>query len=232
MLVKSLLLCEMCQRFFAHISGAPKLLSRLLCTHLLQPACFKTWYPDVADYYLALQSRLRVRGSVDHQLRNQVFPGSPFGATTLNMGPGAATVPHRDSKNLVGGLCADAVLGDFDSKTSGHLVLHDLKLIIELKHGDVIFIPSAAILHSNLPVKPKTTRCSIIQYTSAQSFSHFWPPNSKHLGEQRWRESRQMLGKASAIRETKGRLSLRTMDVPALIATGELALLPRPSSCS
>lgn len=56
---------------------------------------------------------------------------------------------HWDSKNLVGALCAIAVFGIFNHQTSGHLLLHEIKTIVELRAGDVIFIPSAGLTHSN-----------------------------------------------------------------------------------
>jgi len=134
--------------------------------------CLKTWYPEIAALYSELQVRLGV-GSDDtlNQVKNQIFPNSPFCATTVNMGPKTATKPHRDSKNLVGGLCAIMVLGDFDHHKSGHLILHEPKLILELKPGDLVFIPSSGVTHSNSPITCGGIRMSIVQYTAGQNFN-------------------------------------------------------------
>ena len=67
-----------------------------------------------------------------------------------------------------------AVLGDFDHRTSGHFIMHEPKVILEARPGDVIFMPSAAITHSNAGLKSYERRSSIVQYTSARLFSWVW----------------------------------------------------------
>ncbi|KAJ7870832.1 hypothetical protein B0H14DRAFT_3439925 [Mycena olivaceomarginata] len=46
---------------------------------------------------------------------------------------------------------------DFDPTKGGHLVLWDLKLVVEFPPGALILIPSATLLHSNIPVQPSDT---------------------------------------------------------------------------
>ncbi|KDQ06054.1 hypothetical protein BOTBODRAFT_121958, partial [Botryobasidium botryosum FD-172 SS1] len=84
---------------------------------------------------------------------------------------------HRDYKNLAYGLCMLIVLGAFDYEKGGQLVLHELKLVIDLKPGDVLFLPSALITHQNLPIGEDETRFSITGYTAGglfQLYDHFF----------------------------------------------------------
>lgn len=95
---------------------------------------------------------------------------SVFMATTLNLGDKVVTKEHRDHKNLGNGLCAVVSLGNYDYKSGGHLVLHDLKLILEFPPGWVIFLPSACITHSNTGISDNEWRSSITYYTAGGLF--------------------------------------------------------------
>ncbi|KAI0039459.1 hypothetical protein FA95DRAFT_1504150 [Auriscalpium vulgare] len=94
------------------------------------------------------------------------FARSVFPMATFNFGPQALTVPHRDSKNVPYGWCAVTALGDYDYKKGGHLILWELKLIIEFPPGSTILIPSALITHSNTPIQDGETRQSFTQWCS------------------------------------------------------------------
>ena len=72
-------------------------------------------------------------------------------ATTLNLGDKVVTKRHRDIVNLANGLCAVVSLNYYDHKQGGHLVLHDLNLILAFPPGWIIFLLSACITHSNSP---------------------------------------------------------------------------------
>jgi hypothetical protein len=102
-----------------------------------------------------------------------VFPGSPFFATTLNMGPHTVCFAHRDW-NLVYGTCRIGALGPFDHRTGGHLILHEPQVIMEFRRGDVIWIPSAAVTHENVPIKEHETRYSFTMYTAGGFFRYAW----------------------------------------------------------
>lgn len=71
---------------------------------------------------------------------------------------------HRDTQNCPFGWCSITALGNFDHTNGGHLILWELKLIIEFPHGWTILIPSATITHSNTPVADGETRFSITHY--------------------------------------------------------------------
>lgn len=103
-----------------------------------------------------------------------VFPSSPFCALTINMGPQTVCLPHRDYWNLAYGTCPIGVLGPFDHRTGGQLILHEPKLIIELRRGDVMFIPSAAVTHENAPIAEGEERYSFTQYTAGGLFRYVW----------------------------------------------------------
>lgn len=167
-------------------------------------------------------------------MKNHIFPGSFFCATTLNLGPQTSTRPHRDSKNLVGGLCAVLALGNFDHRQSGHLILHELKVVLELKAGDLVFFPSAGITHSNSGLRAGETRYSIVQYTAGQNFNYQIPKtrmNSKKralVGSARWSESLQYLGTVQDIVEAAEHAGrrLKARGVKELVNRGQSNLLP------
>ncbi len=72
--------------------------------------------------------------------------------------------------NLATGWCGVIALGNYNPKTGGHLVLWDLRLVIEFPPGAVIFIPSSILRHSNVQVAPHETRMSFTQYTAGGLF--------------------------------------------------------------
>jgi hypothetical protein len=61
-------------------------------------------------------------------------------------------------------------LGKFDPCRGGHLILWDLKLVIEFPPGSTILIPSATLRHSNVAIQPGETRYSFTQYTAGGLF--------------------------------------------------------------
>ncbi|KAH9020249.1 hypothetical protein EDB83DRAFT_2231689 [Lactarius deliciosus] len=95
---------------------------------------------------------------------------SVFMATTVNLGDKVVTVRHKDQANLPNGLCAVVSMGNYDHTHGGHLVLHELKLIMEFPPGYVIFLPSASITHSNIGVSDNEWRSSITYYTAGSLF--------------------------------------------------------------
>lgn len=69
-------------------------------------------------------------------------------------------------------MCAIQSLGPFDPKFGGHLILWDLRLVIEFPPGATILIPSATLTHSNIPVRDGESRVSFTQYTSGAIFRY------------------------------------------------------------
>lgn len=98
------------------------------------------------------------------------FPKSVFACSTVNFGPATASFPHTDHDNLSWGWCAITALGDFDHTRGGHLILWDLKLVIEFPAGATVLIPSAIFRHSNTTLVEGDRRYSFTQYTSGGLF--------------------------------------------------------------
>ncbi|KAJ7742910.1 hypothetical protein B0H16DRAFT_1323052, partial [Mycena metata] len=125
------------------------------------------WAPSLYQYYRSCNSRL------DPKLTTpRPFARSVFASATFNLGPHAWTFKHRDVLNLPFGWCPVTAFGDFDPTQGGHLVLWDLKLVIEFPHGSTILIPSATLAHSNIPVAKTEYRASFTQYSAGGLFRY------------------------------------------------------------
>lgn len=98
------------------------------------------------------------------------FLNGIWSAVTFNLGPWTCALGHRDFANLAFGWCAITALGHFDHTEGGHLILWDCKLILEFPPGCTILIPSAAIFHSNIPIREAERRYSFTQYTAGGLF--------------------------------------------------------------
>jgi hypothetical protein len=70
------------------------------------------------------------------------------------------------------GLCAIQALGDFDPKFGGHLILWEVKKVVEFPPGSLVLIPSATITHSNTPVRLGETRTSFTQFCAGGLFRY------------------------------------------------------------
>ena len=98
------------------------------------------------------------------------YEGTAFASVTINFGPRTVSVPHRDWANLSWGWCSICSLGNFNPTKGGHLVLWDLKLVVQFPPGSSITIPSAMVQHSNTPIGLGETRYSVAQFNSAGLF--------------------------------------------------------------
>ncbi|KAF7796180.1 hypothetical protein EIP86_007354 [Pleurotus ostreatoroseus] len=122
--------------------------------------------PKLYKYYARTSRRLHAH----HPRLRRIYKGTVFPALSLNFGPQAICVKHKDHNNLADGLCWILSLGDFDPKCGGHLVLWELGLVIEFPPGSCVLIPSAVISHSNVPIRPHETRLSMTQYAAGGLF--------------------------------------------------------------
>ena len=100
------------------------------------------------------------------------FNNSVFSTAAFNFGPNVWTFKHQDSANCLFGWCAIQALDHFDPKAGGHLILWDLKKVIEFPPGALILIPSATMTHSNVPVQPGNSRVSFTQYCAGGLFRY------------------------------------------------------------
>ncbi|THU86931.1 hypothetical protein K435DRAFT_822037 [Dendrothele bispora CBS 962.96] len=140
------------------------LLSRSCFTHIAhhQSSAYAAFSPKNYKYYFEGNRKLYAKLPDLHSN----FPKSEFACITVNFGPRTRTHIHTDAKNTAHGMCAVTALGSFNPKLGGHLVLWDLKLLIEFPPGCTILLPSALLCHSNTSVQAHETRYSITQYTA------------------------------------------------------------------
>lgn len=127
---------------------------------------FATWAPHLYAYYV---SHLGPLFKTYPRLQRN-FLNSVFACATLNFGPITCCFDHVDSGNLPFGWCAITALGKFDPTLGGHLVLWELRLVIEFPPGSTILIPSGAIHHSNIAIRAGESRYSFTQYTAGGLF--------------------------------------------------------------
>ncbi|KAJ7710235.1 hypothetical protein B0H14DRAFT_3524886 [Mycena olivaceomarginata] len=83
--------------------------------------------------HTALLGRLLADEDHPHLTRN--WERSVFSQATFNFGPRAWTFKHRDILNVTFGMCVVQALGDFNPKEGGHIILWELKLVIEFPPG-------------------------------------------------------------------------------------------------
>lgn len=91
-------------------------------------------------------------------------------AVTINLGPKTICKAHRDWKNLLYGFCWVLALGDYDYKCGGHIVLHELRQIIEFPPRAIVGLPSAIVTHQNTPILDNETRRSVTFYAAGGLF--------------------------------------------------------------
>ncbi|KAJ7450906.1 hypothetical protein FB451DRAFT_1146267 [Mycena latifolia] len=134
----------------------------------LQSSGFRTFGPKMFKQYVNdLEVLIEQIPALQHNFTNSIFP-----AVTFNLGPESVTFEHLDYHNNPFGWCGITSAGDFNPKTSAHLYLKQLKLVIEFPSGASSLIPSAIIDHGNTPLGPGETRCSITQYAAGGLFRY------------------------------------------------------------
>lgn len=134
---------------------------------LTKPAAsFATWVPGVYGYY---KDRLGKLWDHTPGLR-RIFSKSVFPCAAFNFGPATCTYKHRDNLNLPFGICSIQAFGTFDPRLGGHLVLDEIKKIIEFPPASCILIPSATLTHYNTPIQEGETRTSFTQFAAGALF--------------------------------------------------------------
>lgn len=178
-------------------------------TTLFPAAAFALWAPRLHAYYRQHDTALRAH----HPHLRHPFARSVFFCAAFNFGPRACTFRHRDVLNLAFGWCAVQALGEFDPIAGGHLVLWDLKLVVEFPAGALILLPSATIAHSNVPVQAGEERASFTQFSAGGIFryvdNHFQTANELWENDPEEYERLQAL---QAARWERGLDLLSTMD--------------------
>lgn len=132
---------------------------------------FQMWAPDIyqkydnCHKYIILQ--LPALDCIDPSSPLSV----PFAALTPNLGPQTVCWPHQDKKDLSNGVCVVLILGSFNHQFGDHIVLHEARLILEMKPGDALFLPSAVSTHETIPIQAGETRYSLVFYSAGCLFS-------------------------------------------------------------
>ena len=142
----------------------PQLIS--LAGHWLLLGLFEAYAPRLFKSYQSTLEALEAWSP--HIIRN--YPNTAFAASSINFGPRTESFPHIDYRNLSWGWCAITAFGNYDHTKGGHLVLWDLKQIIEFPPGSTIIIPSAMIRHSNTLIATHKRRYSYAQYSAGGLF--------------------------------------------------------------
>lgn len=130
-------------------------------------AAFAMWGPDLYRYYKERTDKLYVK--MPH-LRRIFGNKSVFACAAFNFGPRVCTIGHRDQLNLPFGWCAIQAIGWFDPRYGSHLILDDLKKIIEFPPGSLMLIPSATLSHRNTPVRDHEICMSFTQFCAGGIF--------------------------------------------------------------
>ncbi|KAF8178808.1 hypothetical protein K438DRAFT_1604469 [Mycena galopus ATCC 62051] len=131
-------------------------------------SAFALWAPRLYAHHCTHDATLRQH--LPHLRRP--FNSSVFFGAAFNFGPNVWTFRHRDILNLAFRWCAVQALGNFDATRGGHLVLWDLKLVVEFPAGALILLPSATIVHSNVPVQQGEERASFTQFSVGGIFRY------------------------------------------------------------
>jgi hypothetical protein len=106
---------------------------------------------------------------------NFPYQDLPFASYTLNVGDKCICNVHVDALNLSTGLCLVIPLGNFDPRKGGHLILHELRLFLELPPGSIVLFPSAIISHENVTISDGESRRAFTGFTPAFMFQ--WAEN-------------------------------------------------------
>ena len=89
----------------------------------------------------------------------------PFACVAVNSPP-TICLPHRDSKNVMAGVCCIIPFGHFEP-TSARLVVGEIEVEIEVAAGVPIFIPSAIFTHWNTQLEGLGVRGSVVYWSGA-----------------------------------------------------------------
>src|SRR5579859_4593777 len=93
-----------------------------------------------------------------------------FMGCVINMGHGGTPVemkPHRDVKERRFGVTCLCPFGEYEG---GGVVLWELKVVVDLGPGDLLFFPDSLIHHSNEPLKGE--HHSVVTFTQENMFDY------------------------------------------------------------
>lgn len=127
---------------------------------------FSYYYPKIsAQYTTYLQRLFEKHEYLEHNFTNSIFPACSF-----NVSEQSLCFQHTDFNNWASGICPITSGGNYNPKLGGHLVLFDLKLVIEFPPGSTILIPSSTLSHGNTSIQHGETRVAFTQYAAGSLF--------------------------------------------------------------
>src|SRR5215469_16308395 len=96
------------------------------------------FFPKIFEYY-----KKKTLESTKNLIPDcsRCHPNLPFAKVTLNIGRQSVCHAHCDGCNLPGGHCMVSPNGNYNHATGGHLILHELRMVIALPPGSIIFFP-------------------------------------------------------------------------------------------
>lgn len=131
----------------------------------------KTWHPEINDRMGEVIEACcnRSPNNPSHLIQP---PSHRVNFTGIHL-----NVPSKENKSATcfdHGDCQDFIFshtaiingGNFDYRRGGHLVLHDIKVILEFPPGVIIAFPGSMIRHSNVPVAAHEDRVSLSCYNA------------------------------------------------------------------
>jgi hypothetical protein len=72
--------------------------------------------------------------------------------------------------NKATGWCDITMMGQYNHKKGGHLILFDIDKITEFSPGSHILIPSAVMQHTNTAIQPHEKHMGFTQYAAGELF--------------------------------------------------------------
>jgi hypothetical protein len=104
-----------------------------------------------------------------YPMLRRAFSRSVYPAAAVNMASRGVSGQHRDAADSPGVPCSITSMGKYNSTLGGHLILFELKLVIEFPVGCTILIPSGGITHANTDIQPGEVRHSLIQFCAVSA---------------------------------------------------------------
>lgn len=92
------------------------------------------------------------------------FNNSIYPAAAFNFGPRSVCYQHTDFANDPVNWCHITALGRYDHTKGGHIILYNLRLVVEFPPSASILIPSAIVPHGNVPIQEGEVRLVFTQY--------------------------------------------------------------------
>ena len=127
-----------------------------------------TWAPNLHEYYNTMLNDLCAHNSsVTRPFDQSAFAVTQFIPDTASTALEEEGTPDPEPTPT---WCAHVALGNYDPTMGGHVVLWDLKVLVEFPPGCVVLLPSTTLL----PERPITTTLGEVGELR-RSFTQFTP---------------------------------------------------------